>query len=148
MFVSLYMRVCFRVKLGADLGHRMQSFSIFRQQQEGSKANSSFSFSRSLSQSVFCQSVRPSLEISCSTRSLEMGGPQPKVSSIDTQPLRFGCVCVFDLLLFVFRRCIGDSWSLAVCEQSRVRMRTARVSRLGEQCLQPDVDRGTLSSPG
>lgn len=59
-----------------------------------------------------------------STRSLETGGPLPKVSSVDTHSHKFGCVC-FPFCLYSGPADIGDSWSLAVCKQGRVRMRTA-----------------------
>lgn len=70
-------------------------------------------------------------------------GSLPKVSSSHTGAHMYGCVC-FPFCLFFAPADIDDSWSLLVCEQGRVRMRTVCVSRLREHCF-PDVDRETLS---
>ena len=56
----------------------------------------------------------------------------------------FDCVCVrffffcFYLRLYSAPVKTSDSWSLVLCEQGRVRMRTACVA--GQQHLGPDVD--------
>jgi len=61
--------------------------------------------------------------------------------SIDTHPAQVWlcvfvclCECVLYFCLYSPPAATGDSWSLAVCVQGRVRMRTACVCRLGEQC--------------
>lgn len=132
--------LCFRAGFGADLGHCMQQFSILS---NARKANTSVSFSP-----VHILSFTITLFIGAQDLQ-RWAAPQPKVSSIDTyrHTQRFGCVC-FYFCLYPVPADGGDSWSLTVCEQGRVRMRTARVSRLRAQCFQPDVHRGTLSSPG
>lgn len=75
----------------------------------------------------------------------QYSGSLPKVSSADIHWCTHVWLCVcFHFCLFFAPADIDDSWSLLVCEQGRVRMRTASVSRLREHCL-PDVDSETLS---